>query len=65
MQEPFHAEANKDEKIELQDYPTEIMEADLLTKALSKNKVDQHRRILMGYSQFNLSGGVDVRPSQI
>ena len=43
-------EQGEDESVELQFCPTEIMEADLLTKALSKTKVDQRRQTLMSYS---------------
>ena len=38
----------EDETVELQYCLTEFMEADLMTKALSKAKVEQHRRTLMG-----------------
>ena len=40
----------EDETVELQCSPTEFMEADLLRKALSKAKVEQYRRTLMGCS---------------
>ena len=46
----FVQERVEDETVKLQYCPTEIMEADLLTKAHSKVKVDQHRRTLMGCS---------------
>ena len=44
----FVRERVEDETVELQYCPTEIMDADLLTKALSKAKVDQHRQTLTG-----------------
>ena len=40
----------EDETVEFQYCPIEFMEADLLTKALSKAKVEQHRSTLMGCS---------------
>ena len=43
----FVRERVEDETDELHYCPTEFMEADLLTKALSKAKVEQHRRTLM------------------
>ena len=46
----FVRERVEDETVELYYCPTEFMEADLLTKALSKAKVEQHRRPLMGCS---------------
>ena len=46
----FVRERLEDETVDLQYCPTELMEADLLTKALSKAKVEQQRRTLMGSS---------------
>ena len=46
----FVQERVEDETVELQYCPIEFMEADLLTKDMSKAKVEQHRRTLMGCS---------------
>ena len=46
----FVRERVEDGTFALEYCPTENMEADLLTKSLSKAKVDQHRRTLMGCS---------------
>ena len=46
----FVRERVKDETVELQYCPTEFMEADFLTKSLSKSTVEEHRRTLMGCS---------------
>ena len=46
----FVRERVEDETVELQYCLNDFMEADLLTKALSKANVDQHRRTLMGCS---------------
>ena len=46
----FVRERVEDETVELQNYSTEFMEADLLTKDLSKAKVELHRQKLMGCS---------------
>ena len=46
----FVRERVEDETIKLQIYPTEFMEAELLTKDLSKAKAEQHRQTLMGCS---------------
>ena len=46
----FVRERVEDETFELQYCPTEFMEPDLLTKALSKTQLEQHRRTLMGCS---------------
>ena len=50
MKYHFVREGLEDETVELQYCPTEFMEADLLTKALSKTTEEQHRRTLMGCS---------------
>ena len=46
----FVGDREEDEAVELQFCPTEFMEADWWRKALSKAKVEQHRRTLMGSS---------------
>ena len=46
----FIRERVEDATIELQYCPTELMSADLLTKALTREKLERHRRRLMGSS---------------
>ena len=66
----FVGERVKDESVQLQYFPTEFMEAELLTKVLNKAKVKQHCRLCdglqpdLGQSQFSLSGGVGVLRSE-
>ena len=67
----FVRERVEDETVELQYCISGIMEADFLTKALSKAKLEQHASSNLdglqpdiGESQFNLSGGVEARQSQ-
>ena len=62
----FIRERIEDGTIQLEYCPTELMQADLLTKALTFQKVEKHRNSIMGCSlivgnKFSLSGGVNDR----
>ena len=62
----FIRERVDDNSIKLIYTPTDEMAADLLTKALPQQKVEQHREQLLGESRFlpsgkNLSGGIGAQ----
>ena len=62
----FIRERVDDNSMKLIYTPTDEMAADLLTKSLSQQKVEQHREQLLGESRFsssgsNLSGGIEAQ----